>query len=249
METKMKGKTIICISMAAIMLVSVFAVMFGSAGAHGVGGEYNIIEMNTFPQKVLIGQDLDFSEGWGTEIVTVSRVSGGVVEWSITADAVNQLKVSKAETQWTKGGAFFINYLNPTTYDAQLSISEPIIPLELKVGTRKVSSITVGTDLTLDTAGMNLFSEDRVDLVIIGPNGQMKYDEANNQPFTDITVAELNDGYGDNNLETTGWTIGTYTFKVETDDAQACGLEAESVVRPEKSQLRQRRPLRLNLTQ
>jgi hypothetical protein len=51
------------------------------------------------------------------------------------------------------------------------------MPLELKVGTRKVSSIAVGTPLTLYTAGMNLFAEDRVDLVIIGPNGQIKYDD------------------------------------------------------------------------
>jgi uncharacterized protein (DUF2235 family) len=102
-----KGKAIIGIFIAAIMLVSVFAAMVGSVGAHSVGGEYNIIGMNPFPQKVLIGQDLDFSEGWGPDVVTVSRVSGGVVEWSITADANNQLKVSKVETQWTKDGAFF----------------------------------------------------------------------------------------------------------------------------------------------
>jgi hypothetical protein len=166
METKRKGKAIIGISMAAIMVVSVFAAMIGSVGAYSVGGEYNIIEMNPFPQKVLIGQDLDFRDGWGSDIVTVSRVRGGVVEWSITADANNQLKVSEEEAQWTKDGAFFVNYLNPTTYEAQLSVSEPIMPLELKVDTRKVSSIAVGTSLTIYTAGMNLFAEDRVDLVI-----------------------------------------------------------------------------------
>ncbi|MGB7002310.1 MAG: hypothetical protein WBE22_09970 [Halobacteriota archaeon] len=231
METKMKGKAIICISMAAIMLVSVFAVMFGSAGAHGVGGEYNVIVKDSFPQKVLIGQDLDFSEGWGTEIVTVSRVSGGVVEWIIAADANNQLKVSEEEAQWTKDGAFFVNYLNPTTYDAQLSISEPIMPLELKVGTRKVSSIAVGTKLTIYTAGMNLFPEDRVDFVIIGPYGQIKYDEINDQQFTNITVAQLIRYYGDNNLETTGWSLGDYSFQVKTRSDMACGLEAVSAIK------------------
>ena len=230
METKMKGKAIIG-AMAAIMLVSVFAAMVGSAGAYSEGGEYNIIEMNPFPQKVLIGQDLDFSEGWGTDIVTVSRVRGGVVEWSITADAVNQLKVSEEETQWTKDGAFFVNYLNPTTYDAQLSISEPIMPLELKVGTRKVSSIAVGTSVTIYTAGMNLFPEDRVDLVIIGPNGQIKCDEMNNQQFTNITVAQLISYYGDNNFETAGWSLGDYTFQVKTRSDMACGLEAASAIK------------------
>ena len=103
----MKGKAIIG-AMAAIMLASVFAAMVGSVGAYSVGGEYNVIVKDSFPQKVLTGQDLDFSEGWGFDIVTVSRVSGGVVEWSITADANNQLKVSKAETQWTEDGAFLL---------------------------------------------------------------------------------------------------------------------------------------------
>jgi hypothetical protein len=222
METKMKGKAIIGILMAAIMLASIFAAMIGSAGAHGVGGEYNIIEMNPIPQKVLIGQDLDFSEGWGTEMVTVSRVRGGVLEWIIAADAVNQLKVSEEEAQWTKGGAFFVNYLNPTTYDAQLSISMPLMPLELKVGTRKVSSIALKTKLTIDTAGMNLFAEDRVDLVIIGPYGQIKYDEMNNQQFTNISVAQLIRYYGDNNLESAGWSLADYTFQVKTRSDMAC---------------------------
>jgi hypothetical protein len=237
METKMKGKAIIGILMAAIMLASIFAAMIGSAGAHGVGGEYNIIEMNPIPQKVLIGQDLDFSEGWGTEMVTVSRVRGGVLEWIIAADAVNQLKVSEEEAQWTKGGAFFVNYLNPTTYDAQLSISMPLMPLELKVGTRKVSSIALKTKLTIDTAGMNLFAEDRVDLVIIGPYGQIKYDEMNNQQFTNISVAQLIRYYGDNNLESAGWSLADYTFQVKTRSDMACGLEAESAIKELKIEI------------
>nr|QNO56388.1 hypothetical protein JCABFCCD_00029 [Methanosarcinales archaeon ANME-1 ERB7] len=236
MQTKRKGKAIIS-AMAAIMIVSVFAAMIGSVGAHSVGGEYNIIEMNPFPQKVLTGEDLDFSEGWRPEIVTVSRVSGGVVEWSITADANNQLKVSEEETQWTKSGAFFVNYLNPTTYDAQLSVSEPIMPLELKVGTRKVSSIAVGTKLTIDTAGMNLFPEDRVDFVIIGPYGQIKYDEINDQQFTNISVAQLTSYYGDNNLETTGWSLGDYSFQVKTRSDMACGLEAVSAIKELKIEI------------
>jgi len=231
METKMKGKAIIG-AMAAIMLASVFAAMVGSAGAYSVGGGYNIIEMNPFPQKVLIGQDLDFSEGWGTDIVTVSRVSGGVVEWSITADANNQLKVSKVETQWTKDGAFFVNYLNPTTYDAQLSVSEPIMPLELKVGTRKVSSIAAGTDLKVYTGGINLYDEDRVDLVIIGPDRRIKTDTINNQKFTNISVSELK--YYSDKLITTGWSIGDYTFQIDTKSANACGLDASSYAMPLK---------------
>jgi hypothetical protein len=83
---------------------------------------------------------------------------------------------------------------------------------------------------------MNLFSEDQVDLVVIGPDGQIKHDDVNNQHFTDITVSYLVDNYGSaaNTLETSGWTIGSYTFAVKTDQENACGLEAASSVKPLK---------------
>jgi PGF-CTERM protein len=102
------------------------------------------------------------------------------------------------------------------------------MPLDIKVGTKKVSSVAVGTNITIDTEGMNLFPKDQVDLIIMGPDGQIKYDTVNEQKFTDITVADLGTNYGSDNLETAGWTIGAYVFKVKTDEENACGLEAES---------------------
>jgi len=35
---------------------------------------------------------------------------------------------------------------------------------------------------------MNIFGYDQVDLVVIGPDGQIKLDEVNNQKFTGITL-------------------------------------------------------------
>ncbi|MEA2000072.1 MAG: hypothetical protein U9N61_12215, partial [Euryarchaeota archaeon] len=101
------------------------------------------------------------------------------------------------------------------------------IPLELKVGTTTVSFIAVGTKLRVDTAGINLFDEDIVDLIIKGPDGQIKYDMGNDQQFTDITVSELKK-YGTDCLKTTGWKIGNYTFQIKTESAHACGLDAVS---------------------
>jgi hypothetical protein len=106
------------------------------------------------------------------------------------------------------------------------------MPLTLKVGTWEATSIAVGTNLIIDTSGMNLFPEDQVDLVVIGPDGPIKHD-VNNQQFTDITVDYLICNYGDadNTLETSGWTIGDYTFRIKTDAEYACGLDAESATR------------------
>ena len=198
--------------------------------------KYNIIEKNDAAtvQSVLIGQSLDFFTNWGDEnTVTIYRVEGDWVEWTKTAEPGNILKI--VGSAWLKDGAYYVNYVRDGlewSADAQLSFSEPDMPLKLKVCTKGVSYIAVGTHLTVDTGGMNLFPEDQVDLVIKGPDGQIKYDNVNLQQFTDITVAELNDKYGDNNFETKEWTIGAYTFKVETNSEHACGLEAESVVRP-----------------
>ena len=224
METRRKGKEIIGIAMAAIMVVSVLAATMPMVGASSDRGNFNIIKPNT-TEKVLIGQNLQFEGFTGT--VAVFRLVSGDIENVYTADAENKIY----NVNWPTSGAYYVAY-KTANEEAQLSVEEPNMPLKLKVGTKEVSSIALKTKLTIDIGGMNLYSGDRVDLVINGPDGQMKYDDVNGQQFTDITVADLVKNYGDNNLETTGWTIGAYTFKVKTDDAQACGLEAESVVRP-----------------
>ena len=231
-------KAIIGIAMAVIMLASVFAAMIGGIGAYSVGGEYNIIQkdMGVTVQPVIIGQDLDFSTNWGSaeeDRVTISRVVEDTVQWAKKANPGNTLTI--AGDDWKKAGAFYVNY-NETdlTKDAQLSFSDPDMPLKLKVGTKEVSSIAVGTNLKIDTGGTNLFLEDKVDLKIIDPDGnQIKYDAINYQQFTNISVAQLNEWYGGSpcRLVTAGWTIGDYTFQVKTKSAYACGLSAESAVK------------------
>jgi hypothetical protein len=191
---------------------------------------YNHILAQPALQKVLIGQNLQFY-GFNTTPVTVSRIVSGGIANVYHADANNRIY----NVNWQTSGTFYVNY-DPTasTYDAQLSVEDADIPLSLKVGTWEVTSIAAGTNLIIDTHGMNLFPEDQVDLVVIGPDGQIKHDDSNDQQFTDITVDYLTSNYGDADitLETAGWTSGAYTFKVKTDADEACGLEAESVVRP-----------------
>jgi hypothetical protein len=116
-----------------------------------------------------------------------------------------------------------VNYVTgiPATYDAQLSVETPDMPLELK---------DVDTMLIVDTTRINLFPQDLVDLVIIGPAGQIKIDKMNNQTFTNITVSQLM-LFCDAGLKTEGWKVGNYTFQVKTRSANACGLKAASVIR------------------
>ncbi|NAS88979.1 hypothetical protein C4E24_04490 [ANME-1 cluster archaeon AG-394-G21] len=225
---KEKGRwqeAIIGIALAAIMLASIFAAMIPMVSADSRGDNFNYIVKQQTPQKVLIGQNLQF-EGF-TNIAVVYRLVGGDIENTYTADANNRIY----NVNWPTSGEYYVDYEGPD--ETQLSVEDLNMPLELKIGTKGVSSIAVGTHLTVDTGGMNLFPEDRVDLVIIGPDGQIKYDAINDQLFTDISVSDLCK-YRDGGLKTYGWVYGDYTFAVKTKSAYACGLDAMSWIRPLK---------------
>jgi hypothetical protein len=217
MKTVTKGKVIV---ITAIMLALVFAAPMSYAASRG--DNYNHIVVQPKPQKVLIGQNLQFDEFAAPPIVY--RLVSGNVENTYPADSNSRIY----NVNWPMSGAYYVNY-NSTTKnaDAQLSLEAVNIPLELKVGTTTVSFIAVGTELRVDTAGINLFNEDLVDLIIKGPDGQIKYDMGNDQQFTGIAVSELKK-YGTDGLKTTGWEIGDYTFQIKTESAHACGLDAVS---------------------
>lgn len=221
-------KAIIGIAMAVFILAAVMAAMVPIGGAESWGDNFNHILVQTAPQKVLIGQNLRF-EGFAAPPVVYRLVSGDI-ENMYPADSDNCIY----NVSWPTLGAYYVNYNTSTDYDAQLSVEAVDMPLEIKVDTKKVSSIAVGTNLTIDTGGMNLYNNDQVDLVVIGPDGQIKYDEVNKQNFTGITVEHLTSEYGDQGnkkyLKTVNWSIGAYTFQVKTKSENACGLEAKSTV-------------------
>ena len=171
MKTREEGKTIIALAMVAIMLASVFAATVPIVSAESRGDNFNHIVKQTEPQKVLIGQNLQF-EGFDTAPV-VYRFVYDDVENIYTADDNNRIY----NVNWPTSGVYYVNCnrSNLTDCDAPLLVEYADIPLELKV---------VGTTLIVDTTGINLFPQDLVDLVIIGPVGQIKIDEKNNQTFT-----------------------------------------------------------------
>jgi len=223
---KMKAKAVIGILIAAIILASVFAASVPMVSAESRGDNFNHIAVQQTPQKVLIDQNLEF-EGF-TDIAVVCRLVNGDIVNMYQTDANNRIY----NVNWPTSGAYYVNYVagTPATYDAQLSVEKPVIPLELKVGTKRVASIAEGTELKVHTGGINLFDEDLVDLVIIGPDGRIKTDTINNQQFTNISVSQLKE-YGEK-LITSCWRIGDYTFWVESKSANACGLDVVSAVKP-----------------
>jgi hypothetical protein len=128
---KVKGKAIIGIAMAAVILASVFAATVPMVSAKSIRGEFNIIEPNT-TEKVLIGQNLEFT-GFTTTPEVVTRIVSGDIENVYTADNHRIYNVN-----WPASGSYYVDYEGPD--QAQLSVEEPEMPLELRVGTKQVSS-------------------------------------------------------------------------------------------------------------
>jgi hypothetical protein len=214
-------------ALAEIILVLVLLALIGSVKAYSTGGPYNHIEKTPEIQQVLRGQDLQFAEtaNWSAVPVTVYRVAGGSIENTFTADANNRI----FDVNWPAVGVYYVNYVNTTSYDAQLSLEDPRIPLTLRVGTVEVTSIAVGTRLIIDTGGINLFSEDRVNLKIVDPDNIQISTDVNGQQFTDITVKILTEDYGSaGGINTAGWKLGGYTFQIEMIPEHACGLQLTS---------------------
>jgi hypothetical protein len=231
-EKEGKGKGIISstaifgVIIAVLLVAAILVILLSTSGAYSNGGPYNLIDKQAPIQKALRGQDLQFDTGdaWTVTPVTVYRVVEGSVENTYTADANNRI----FDVNWPLTGAYYVNYVNLTTFDAQIAVEDPSIPISLKVGTKTVSAIAVGTTVKVDAGGINLFPEDIVDLKVIGPDGQIKTDTINNQVFTNISVATLTSTYGTTGIDTNGWKIGTYTFQIRTKAANACGLDMSS---------------------
>jgi hypothetical protein len=218
-------------AMAAIMLFSVLVAVIPMGSAVSKGDEYNYIGNTTASiQKVLIGQNLQFNK---TE-PNNNFAARPEVYWLVWGHIINTYSTDSNyriyNVNWPLTGSYYVNYVNATTYDAQLSVEEPYIPLKLKAGTKEVAFIGEGTTFTIDTSGINLFPQDRVDLVVIDPDGD-RINYINDQQFTNISVSDLINWYGwGGGINTTGWSwkIGDYSFQIKTRPNYACGLDANS---------------------
>jgi len=223
MKTSKRGKVMIGIALTAIMVASVMVAMVGSAAAAQGGTKYNVITPGG-SQKVLMGQDLEFV-GFETT-PTVYRYDAGdqanTYEATVEGDRYFLYNIN-----WPTSGAYYVNVKseNPIVSEAPLSYEDPDMPLRLRVKDKDVTSLAVGTDLNVDVGGIDLFDLDRVDLEIMGPDGQVS--EKNGVAFRNITVSTLKTFKA---LDTTGLKVGHYTFQVIIDKPDfACGLSDQSV--------------------
>ncbi|MDI6811009.1 MAG: hypothetical protein QMD80_04950 [archaeon] len=224
-----KGKAIIGIALAAIMVASVMMAMVPTSIAVSKGGNFNYIGANVPTETVLVGQNVQFNDTAPNKWTNPSTVK---VQKFVDGYWYDY------DGPWSGGTAYNVAWdpaltLRATdgTDNTSLSVKSPTIPLKLKVGTKEVSSIAKGTPLIVDVGGINLFDQDGVKLVIMKGGSQIKTKDG--QVFDPITVGLLKDTYGNASvgIDTTNYDVGSYTFQIKTDPAKACGLDAVSAVK------------------
>ncbi len=106
-----------------------------------------------------------------------------------------------------------------------ISVGEGTMELKLKKGTKTISSIPQGTRITAKFT-TSLDPNDGVTLKVTDPNGDtMKVNPADaNAVFDKVNVFHVTDL----EINTAGWELGIYKFKVSTEEEYAHGLRKDS---------------------
>lgn len=232
-KAKKKGKAIIGIAMAAIMLASVMVAMVLTGSAQPLpmssyNGLYNNISLNEtgVPKpaavSVLIGQELHL---WATARAGNATVliRGDPTSATVSGEIFTSTTGYFDTAAMTKPGIYYANATGgsptsePDRWDAKLAVTNPVMTIDLKSSGTSVSSITVGTHLQIDFTN-NLDGSDMVSLVITDPDGNTIKQTTNpTQYFDKINVSYLTTRYGGftgtTTINTTGWKLGTYKFK------------------------------------
>jgi uncharacterized repeat protein (TIGR01451 family) len=198
MNMQVKGKAIIGIAIAAIMLATLMA-MVPAVSAKDVTSDYltvrNGFDVNpTFVaieittddvDAIKIGQEIIFKDATGAVLIEgipdtntdgeAFSASAFVTETVTDVDGIagNDKTVEGIYFDTTSMSRTGTYILSSGGLNQQLSVSRPTIPIELKVGPDVVSTLTVGTKLRVDCSGASdLGSNDCVDLVITDPRGR-----------------------------------------------------------------------------
>ena len=135
--------------------------------------------------------------------------------------------------------------------------SKPELKLKLQKGTKTVSKVAQGTPIRIKFTGLDPKEHDGVTLKVTDPSGNLRtWNIPDGKIFKKVNVSYL----ADMELNTSGWELGTWKFKVVTEDEYARGLVAESnekkleIVSPEvkivaeKTEIVEREKVKLTVT-
>ncbi|MDI6889247.1 MAG: hypothetical protein QMC78_06155, partial [Methanocellales archaeon] len=224
----MKNK-ITAISLAALMILVVFAAFVTPVSA-AAGGRYNDVNLVTqTTASALIGQELNITANATSGSVTIvgktdTATAGQSFSASVSADGTAKF----ATSVMTVVGEYTMTGPNADT--CTLGVSEPTLSIDLKIGTTSVSSTTAGTNLTLKVT-TNIADADVATIELKDPDGN-KLGTVKNATGGDTTLKNLAmSTIKDFGLNTTGFQAGTYTVQVKTNSTVAQGLTKDSNIK------------------
>ena len=174
---------------------------------------------------ILAGQVIQFYNATGgpSGKVTLTGVSGKAED---EGDVKSTGSDGRLETT-LKTGKYEVRCDDPSygCNVTNISVSSVDLELKLKSGTKTVSSIPQGTCIKIKFTGLDPAENDGVTLKVTNPNDDtVKVNPADGTVFDRVNVAHVTDL----EINTAGWELGTYKFKVATEEEYARGLDKES---------------------
>jgi hypothetical protein len=252
MNKQVKGKAIIGIAIAVVMVATLMA-MVPAVSAKDVTSDYltvrNGFDVNPAfvvleitdgdTDAIKIGQEIIFKDATGPvriEGLQDTNTDGEAFSASGSrTERVGDKTISGIYFDTTSMGRTGTYVVSSPRGTQNISVSRPTIPIELKVGPDVVSTLTVGTKLKVDCSdASDLDLHDCVDLVITDPRGrQIKtwtvggktqyYDEINRERLVEYGSTDTA-----KQVDTEDWILGSYTFYVVTEEENARGLDLRS---------------------
>jgi hypothetical protein len=174
---------------------------------------------------ILVGQVIQFYNATGgpSGKVTLTGVSGKAED---EGDVKSTGSDGRLETT-LKTGKYEVRCDDPSygCNVTNISVSSVDLELKLKSGTKTVSSIPQGTCIRIKFTGLDPAEHDGITLKVTNPSGDtVKVNPADGTVFDKVNVAHITDL----EINTEGWELGTYKFKVATEEEYARGLDEES---------------------
>jgi hypothetical protein len=179
--------------------------------------------------SAIVGQELQFYNATG-------EASGKVTLTGLSENNAGEIKYSDTKGRFSTSGMKTGDYNVTAEPDAVgcnatvVSLGETKMELKLKSGTTTIDEVTQGTQITVKFTS-SLDDNDGVILKVIDPNGDtIKVNPDDNTIFGDSDSNQVVNVYyvANMKMETSGWELGTWKFKVCTETDYACGLDKES---------------------
>ncbi|HUV01924.1 MAG TPA: PGF-CTERM sorting domain-containing protein [Desulfobacteria bacterium] len=228
MKTKIIG-----ITLAVIMLASIFGAMVPSTlatvkPATQVMTSYNqtftvnldhvTLWLDGQASAVVVGQLIVFNKDGGADVaqVTLTGVEGTDTE----GEVVFSDNTGKLDTTGLERGPYDATADGATATRINIGTARGELDLRDTADTKTISSVTQGSPFRVKFTH-SLDGNDGVSLKVSGP-ADYKQNPADKKVFEKINVSSIT---GDNAIiDTDGWSLGTYTIYIKTDEQYARGL-------------------------